>query len=111
VGLDFKMLSGHEHEISGWVRQLLIAATQELTRNAVKHGRATELEMHLRVSDDSVSFRVEDNGCGFDLQTALLSGRGLSSILNRAKDFGGTTSVLSRPGCSVILIQVPRLVV
>jgi signal transduction histidine kinase len=111
VGLDFKMLSGHQHEISGWVRQLLIAATQELTRNAVKHGRATELEMHLRVSDDSVSFRVEDNGCGFDLQTALLSGRGLSSILNRAKDFGGTTSVLSRPGCSVILIQVPRLVV
>jgi signal transduction histidine kinase len=111
VGLDFKMLSGHEHEISGWVRQLLIAATQELTRNAVKHGRATDLEMRLRVSDDSVSFRVEDNGCGFDLQTALLSGRGLSSILKRCKDFGGTTSVVSRPGSSVILIQLPRLVV
>jgi signal transduction histidine kinase len=109
--LDFKMLAGHELEISGWVRQLLIAATQELTRNAVKHGRATELEMHLRVSDDSVSFRVEDNGCGFDLQTALLSGRGLSSILKRCTDFGGTTSVVSRPGCSIILIQVPRLVV
>ena len=111
VELDFKMLAGHELEISGWVRQLLIAATQELTRNAVKHGRATELEMHLRVSDDSVSFRVEDNGCGFDLQTALLSGRGLSSILKRCTDFGGTTSVVSRPGCSIILIQVPRLVV
>ena len=111
VGLDFKMLSGHEHEISRWVRQLLIAATQELTRNAVKHGRATDLEMRLRVSDDSVSFRVEDNGCGFDLQSALLSGRGLSSILKRCEDFGGTTSVVSRPGSSVILIQVPRLVV
>ena len=111
VELDFKMLAGHELEISGWVRQLLIAATQELTRNAVKHGRATELEMHLRVSDDLVSFRVEDNGCGFDLQTALLSGRGLSSILKRCTDFGGTTSVVSRPGCSIILIQVPRLVV
>ena len=111
VGLDFKMLAGQEHEISGWVRQLLIAATQELTRNAVKHGRATNLEMRLRVSDDSVSFRVEDNGCGFDLQTALLSGRGLSSILKRTQDFGGTSSVVSRPGCSVIQIQVPRLVV
>lgn len=108
VRFEFQMVAGRQQEVSGWVRQLLIAATQELARNAVKHGRATELEMRLRVSDDSVSLRVEDNGLGFDVKSATVSGRGLSSILRRVDDFGGCSSVVSRPGCSVILIQVPR---
>ena len=110
VDLDYQVLAGQQFEIGGWVRQLLIAATQELTRNAVRHGRATRIEIRMRVSEDAVSYRVEDNGTGFDHRRAVTLGRGLSNLLGRVEDMGGTASVVSKFGASVILIQVPRVV-
>jgi len=110
VGLDFKILAGHNIEIGGWIRQLLIAATQELTRNAVRHGRATQVGIELRVSTDWICYQIEDNGGGFAVQSALALGRGLSSLLSRVGDFGGSVSLVSQPGHSVIVLRVPRAV-
>ena len=110
VGLEFQILAGKDVEIGGWVRQLLIAATQELTRNAVRHGRATQVGIELRVSADWVCYQVEDNGGGFSVKSALASGRGLSSLVSRVGDVGGSVSMVSQPGHSVIIIQVPRTV-
>ena len=110
VGLDFKVLAGEEFEIGGWVRQLLIAATQELTRNAVRHGRASRVTLRLRVSADWVFYQVEDDGIGFSVKSALSSGRGLSGLVSRVEDVGGSVSVVSQSGRSVILMQVPRTV-
>jgi two-component system NarL family sensor kinase len=110
VGLEFQILAGQDVEIGGWVRQLLIAATQELTRNAVRHGRATQVGIELRVSADWVCYQVQDNGVGFSVKSALASGRGLSSLVSRVGDVGGSVSVVSQPGHSVIVIQVPRAV-
>ena len=110
VGLEFQILAGQDVEIGGWVRQLLIAATQELTRNAVRHGRATQVGIELRVSVDWVCYQVEDNGGGFSVKSALASGRGLSGLVSRVGDVGGSVSMVSQPGHSVIIIQVPRTV-
>jgi two-component system NarL family sensor kinase len=110
VGLDFKILAGHNIEIGGWIRQLLIAATQELIRNAVRHGRATQVGIELRVSTDWICYQIEDNGGGFAVQSALALGRGLSSLLSRVEDFGGSVSLVSQPGHSVIVLRVPRAV-
>lgn len=110
VGLEFEVLAGEEFEIGGWVRQLLIAATQELTRNAVRHGRARRVSIRLRVSADWVSYQVEDDGAGFSVKSALSSGRGLSGLVSRVEDVGGSVSVVSQSGRSVILMQVPRTV-
>ena len=110
VGLDFKILAGHNIEIGGWIRQLLIAATQELIRNAVRHGRATQVGIELRVSTDWICYQIEDNGGGFAVQSALALGRGLSSLLSRVEDFGGSVSLVSQPGHSVIVLRVPRVV-
>jgi two-component system NarL family sensor kinase len=110
VGLEFQILAGQDVEIGGWVRQLLIAATQELTRNAVRHGRATQVGIELRVSADWVCYQVQDNGVGFFVKSALASGRGLSSLVSRVGDVGGSVSMVSQPGHSVIIIQVPRTV-
>ena len=108
VVLDFKIISGHDIEIGGWIRQLLIAATQELTRNAVRHGRATQVGIELRVSTDWICYQIEDNGGGFTVQSALALGRGLSSLLSRVGDYGGSVSLVSQPGHSVIVLRVPR---
>ena len=109
VGLDFKILGEHDAEIGGWVRQLLIAATQELTRNAVRHGGATQVGIELRVSADWICYQITDNGGGFDVKSALALDRGLHNLLSRVRDVGGTVSVVSQPAHSVIIIRVPRV--
>lgn len=109
VGLDFKILGEHDAEIGGWVRQLLIAATQELTRNAVRHGRATQVGIELRVNADWICYQITDNGGGFDVESALALDRGLHNLLSRVRDVGGTVSVVSQPAHSVIIIRVPRV--
>lgn len=108
VDLEFKVLADPDLEIGGWTRQLIIAATQELTRNAVRHGRATRVLIEFKVGSDWVSYRVEDNGRGFIVDQALATGRGLSGLASRVEDSGGKVSVVSQPAGSVILFQLPR---
>lgn len=109
VELDFKLLAGSELEVGGWVRQLIVAATQELTRNAVRHGHATRVAIDFRVGSDWVTYRLEDNGVGFVVRDGLASGRGLSGLAGRIRDLGGHVSIVSEPGSSVIFLKVPRI--
>jgi signal transduction histidine kinase len=37
-------------------------------------------------------------------------GRGLSSLMSRVRDVGGSVSLVSQPGHSVIVLRVPRVV-
>lgn len=108
VELEFKVLADPDLEIGGWTRQLIIAATQELTRNAVRHGRATRVSIEFKVGSDRVSYRVEDNGRGFIVEQALATGRGLSGLASRVEDSGGKVSVVSKPAGSVILFLLPK---
>ena len=109
VGLDFKILAGQDIEIGGRVRQLLIMANQELIRNVARHGRATQIVIQLRISADWVYYQIEDNGCGFSVQSALALGRGLSNFVNQVEGVGGWVTVASQPGRSVIAVKMPRV--
>jgi two-component system NarL family sensor kinase len=109
VGLDFKILAGQDIEIGGRVRQLLIMANQELIRNVARHGRATQIVIQLRISADWVYYQIEDNGCGFSVQSALALGRGLSNFVNQVEGVGGSATVASQPGHSVIAVKMPRV--
>jgi signal transduction histidine kinase len=74
-------------------RQLMIyRIAQELVTNAVKHAKATAINMHLDIAGELV-LKVEDNGIGFDPETlriANASGRGLGlyNIENRVRLLG-----------------------
>src|SRR5690606_24939353 len=43
----------------------LYRIAQESITNAVKHGRATEVEVRCRLSDYGVAMTIDDNGVGF----------------------------------------------
>jgi two-component system NarL family sensor kinase len=74
-------------------KQLMIfRIAQELVTNAVKHARATAIQVHVKVQDQLVLI-VEDNGIGFDPENyrmANASGRGLGlfNIENRVRLLG-----------------------
>ncbi len=70
---------------------------QEALTNVLKHASARRVRMVTRHYGSYVEIRVEDDGDGFDLETAQ-RGRGLKSQQRRAQRLGGHIRVESSPG-------------
>lgn len=70
---------------------------QEALSNVLKHACARRVRLTTRHKGSYVEIRVEDDGDGFDIETAQL-GRGLKSQQRRAKTLGGSVRVDSSPG-------------
>lgn len=68
---------------------------QELLTNAVKHSRASQIWLQCHESDGHLYLSVEDNGTGFDYETALQkpNGIGLANIKNRVELLNGQLEV------------------
>ncbi len=92
----------------GWA---LYRIAQEATRNAARHGQATEVRITLRHLEGALELEVQDNGQGFDVgqaRTATDGGIGLRLMRERAAVVGGTLHVTSQPGHgTTIRCQVP----
>ena len=75
----------------------LYRIAQEALNNAVKHGRADQISVSLRGTRGSVHMSIDDNGVGFDSQTAR-AGVGLISMTERVEHVGGSLQIRSQPG-------------
>jgi len=76
---------------------------QESFTNIVKHAQATRVSVAIRKQDGSVSFLVEDNGKGFDVEQAVgrdstEKGLGLAAMDERARMLGGFLDIWSQEG-------------
>lgn len=80
------------------VAEALTRIVRESVTNAVRHGRADRIELHLR-QQGRLQLTVQDNGAGFD-GTVLspLGGFGLLSMRERVEGLGGTFTIESEPG-------------
>ncbi len=80
--------------------QLLRIAQESLT-NVRRHAMATEVEMKLEKTGDTVEMIVKDNGKGFsfsDLEKSLPGYHGLDIIRERAEGLGGSVDISTAPG-------------
>ena len=69
----------------------------ELVNNALKHSKATSIEVHLNVDDENAYLSVVDNGSGFDLQNSP-QGMGIKNLHARLSAFDGKMEIFSEPG-------------
>jgi signal transduction histidine kinase/ligand-binding sensor domain-containing protein len=79
------------------MEQSLYRITQETLANAARHSHASSVNLALVYDANKVSLRIEDDGCGFDVDQKP-KGVGLRSIKERAESVGGTFVLESRPG-------------
>ena len=83
------------------VEDQLLKIGQEAIGNAIRHGRATRVDIMLDYHRGSLALHISDNGCGFDPETHGEAGSGhwgLENMRERAEDIGGHLGVISRPG-------------
>lgn len=79
---------------------------QEAVSNAVRHGRARQIDVELTFEDGQLQLLVTDDGCGFDPNDASRHGLGMSTMKGRIEGIGGTLTILSRPGQTCVEVWV-----
>lgn len=87
---------------------------QEAVSNAVRHGRASSVEVAITRDGDALEVVIRDDGCGFDIEDRspeelMREGRrGLNGMKQRADLLGGRCSVSSSEGAGTqIDIHIP----
>jgi signal transduction histidine kinase len=89
----------------------IIRVIQEALTNVRKHAVASRAVVRVTCDEDAVSFGIEDDGRGFDLQRMLFDRDahfGLQSMRERMELIGGTLTIDSAPGRGTRLVaRVP----
>ena len=90
------------------VRRNLFLAVKEALNNAAKHSAADELFLRIYRTGKILSVAVEDNGRGFDPDQTGGEGNGMTNMVQRMSEIGGTCALSSQPGGgSLIVFTVP----
>jgi signal transduction histidine kinase len=83
------------------LQEQLLRIVQEATRNAVRHGQATQINMDVAYLDaDLIRVQMRDDGQGFDLEeaSAKLGHWGLTIMRERARQIGAELKISTAPG-------------
>jgi signal transduction histidine kinase/ligand-binding sensor domain-containing protein len=79
----------------------LLRIGQEAITNAVRHAHARRIHLEITFASQVVTLRVEDDGCGFEGNRTAVdedSHYGLTTMRERAEEFGGTFAITSGAG-------------
>ncbi|UUZ83520.1 sensor histidine kinase [Paenibacillus sp. P26] len=89
----------------------LFRIVQEAMSNALRHSKATKLEVKLvRPSSDAIRLIIRDNGVGFDLDAKKQTSYGIVTMNERVNEIGGSMNLITAPGKGTrIDIRVPIL--
>lgn len=103
AGLEARALSAH-------IETHLYRIAQEALNNVAKHASASQVTVLLEQRDEELVLLVEDDGCGFDIETARkgADGVGLVGVRERAQLVGGDFQVRTSPGNgTAVYVRVP----
>lgn len=81
---------------------------QESFTNVARHARATRVRLEVHERSGWLEIQIEDDGAGFDVESALAQNRGLSGMRERAQLAGGAFRVESQTGKGAkLFIELP----
>jgi len=98
-GLEVRIRGEWPEDVPGVVRVAAARIAQEAIHNAIRHARASSIDIGCR-ADHGLVLTVRDDGCGFEpaVATASGAGRGLGTMAARVAELGGTLAIESSVG-------------
>ena len=76
----------------------------EALGNALRHARASKVDVSLESGNGMISLQVEDDGCGFDVHEIPAEKMGIRIMRERVDKVGGRLSIASIPGEGTSLV-------
>jgi signal transduction histidine kinase len=99
---------GLTNRLDKYIEVAVYRIVQELTMNIVKHAKATEALVAVEVQRAQLLVLVQDNGKGFNAESAKTPGIGLKTIQNKVSLLNGNIDIESKPDLgTVININIP----
>lgn len=97
---DRRLLNPATERLAQPVEITLYRVTQEALTNAIRHGKATHIGIHLFEKDQYLHLSITDNGAGFKTQRLSKEphGQGVHNMNERVKLVNGTFKLTSVPG-------------
>lgn len=95
VELRFKPDAGTASELSHEAAAAVYKSVREALTNAVRHGKASRVEIEVEAAGERLYVRVTDDGEGAG---AYAPGMGLSGMVSRIQAVGGTIRFRTAPG-------------
>lgn len=92
-------------KLSGGTRRNIYLAVKESLHNVVKHAKATEVIVEVKVHKN-MTIMIKDNGKGFDQEKVRLFGNGLKNIQKRMMSVGGNADISSNNG-TIVFLDIP----
>jgi signal transduction histidine kinase len=110
AGVDAHLLVENVTGLGATLEEGLYRIAQEALNNALKHARASRVEIRIRAEQDWVILEILDNGAGFaTIPAGKSGGMGWANMRERAERLGGTLQVESTPGQGTrVTAKVPR---
>jgi PAS domain S-box-containing protein len=107
IEVDLQVDISHD-DIPEEIKTVVYRVVQEALNNIGKHSGADFVKIELTGSRDRILLKIEDNGCGFDVQKTLennqaLQGFGMLGMKERVEICKGSFQVQSEPGKGTIL--------
>jgi len=109
TGLTIDLQSGlDEARLHPDIETLVFRITQEALTNVIRHAQARTAHIVLQLRGETLLLRIEDDGCGFDVQRLADAERGgtssgLRGMRDRAELFGGRVDLKSAPGRGTVV--------
>ncbi len=88
---------GENPRLDDRLEVLIYRCAYELINNAVKHAEASHINVQLMVDEKLVTLTVQDDGKGFNPQTATY-GAGFTNLRNRISAYNGNLNIYAAPG-------------
>jgi PAS domain S-box-containing protein len=102
IRIEFRERGIHPEELDEALQLDIFRIVQEQLNNILKHAKASQAEIYLAKTNDTVDLLIADDGKGCDVTTDN-KGVGITNIMSRADLYQGTVSILSHPGEGYIL--------
>ena len=108
IACEFTSSEGLDRQrLPAEVEIALFRIAQEALSNAVRHGGATRIELHLGRIREQAVLTVTDDGSGFVQEASAIAGFGLTSMRERASAVGGELNIESGPDGTCVEATVP----
>jgi signal transduction histidine kinase len=109
VHLEFSTSTDVDKIENSLVELNLFRIIQELINNSIRHGKATEIDIHLATKNTAIKLNYQDNGTGFDSsKTTHKKGLGMKNIESRLRIINATYTLSSSPKSGTnVIIHIP----
>lgn len=110
VPMDISWDMDDELRLPRGIEDHLFRIVQEAMSNALRHSKASKLEVKLQQRPDAARLMIRDDGVGFDLEAKKHTSYGLVSMKERVSEIGGSLHIVTAPDKGTrIDIRVPIL--